>query len=419
MSTIKNVFRKNALVKALSVAALLAGSTLVHAETIVEENFNGNLGIFTGTGRVSTSGFDALLRGGDNSAITSNLISLSGYSNISVSYERNTSGIDFFESFSVEYSINGGAFVTIEEDDDVSGVNTVALPSSVNGQNLTLRFSIDASSYFETLEVDDVIVSGTADGSSGGGGTGGGEGGSLPVVDSVEVNGPFTSVEDRNTGADGEAWVVRPSNLGQDGLLHPVFLWGPGGGTGPEDYDFFLDRVASHGFVVYSHVSSGQGTEMEEGLDWLEQQNNNPSSPYYQRLDLSSIAAGGHSLGSVTTFAIADDPRLSTTVHVAGGSFDGNGYQSLRNPAIYIAGEDDTIATSNVIRDFENTNNVPVFYTLLDDTDHILATRNGQAAIVAWLRWHLAGETFRDVDFLTPNTCYFCIPPYNSQIKNW
>ncbi len=416
-----NPAHSKTLLALASATALLATTAFAQAQTtIVEETFDGNLGIFTGTGRVSTSGFDALLRGGANSAITSNLINLSGYTNISVSYERNTSGIDFFESFSVEYSINGGSFVTIEEDNSASGVNSVSLPSTADGQNLTLRFSIDASSYFETLEVDDVIVSGTADGggNGGGGGTGGGEGGALPPVNSVAVNGPFNTQEDRNTGPTGSAWVVRPSNLGQDGIDHPIFVWGPGAGTGPAEYDFFLERVASHGFVVYSIVSTGDGDEMIDGLDWLLAQNSNPSSPYFGHLDADNIAFGGHSRGSLSTFGAADDPRLTTTIHVAGGSFDGQGAFNLRNPALYVAGEDDFLATPNVEEDYDVTS-VPVFFTTIDDTDHIMATRNGQEVIVDWLRWHLAGEDFRSANFIDFFTCAYCSTPYTTEFKNW
>ena len=43
----------------------------------------------------------------------------------------------------------------------------------------------------------------------------------------------------------------------------------------------------------------------------------------------------------ISTFAVASDPRLKTTIHVAGGSFDGQGSRNLRNPTIYICGENE------------------------------------------------------------------------------
>ncbi|WP_461423494.1 poly(ethylene terephthalate) hydrolase family protein [Ketobacter sp.] len=239
----------------------------------------------------------------------------------------------------------------------------------------------------------------------------------LPAVSSVEAAGPYTPTIDKNVGSSREGWVAYPQNIGQDGVKHPVLIWGPGGGTGPAEYDWFLNRLASHGFIVYSEVSTGNGTEMKSAMTWLQQQNDNPSSPLYQNINVSRIAAGGHSMGSITTFAMADDPRLTTTIHVAGGSFDGNGSDSLRNPTLYIGGTED-FATSNTTRDYQNTDSVPVFFTILDDTDHIAATRNGMPLITAWLRWHLAGEDERKTDFIAPD-CTYCSGIYDSEYKNW
>lgn len=387
----------------------------VFADTAFEESFDSGLGAFSGQGRVYTSGSYGLrLRGGSNSAVTSSNIDLSQYENLSISFTRETGGLDLGESYTFAYSVNGGSYTTLESVRSVNGAASFNFPSSVDGKNITLRISLDASSYFETLELDDIIISGTATGGTTPPPTGGG---SLPAVSSIEVNGPFTTTEHRNVGPAGDAWVVHPSSLASNNFLHPIFVWGPGAGTGPEDYDFFLDRIASHGFVVFSEVSTGDGDEMVDGLDWLIAENNRPSSRYYQKLDTSKIAFGGHSRGSLSTFGAAGDPRLTTTIHVAGGSFDGNGPNSLFQPTLYIAGEDDTLATPNMEEDYDNTN-VPVFFTIIDDTNHNLAARQGMPAIVAWLRWHLAGETERADMFLDFN-CYFCGTPYDSTSKYW
>ncbi|OSP42905.1 hypothetical protein B7767_13070 [Streptomyces sp. 13-12-16] len=109
----------------------------------------------------------------------------------------------------------------------------------------------------------------------------------------------------------------------------------------------------------------------------------------YGDLDTSEVASGGHSRGSIGTFDVADDPRLETTVHVAGGSSDGNGPDSLRNPALHI--DDEDFATADMERDHTRTD-VPVWFDILDGTDHVLATRKGRHVITARLRWRLADE---------------------------
>jgi len=239
-------------------------------------------------------------------------------------------------------------------------------------------------------------------------------GGSLPPVTSVEVNGPFPVTIEQNVGPN-RGWVVRPTNLGQNGLKHPIFTWGAGAGTNASNYRDHLTRIASHGFVVEAHASNGNGSDHRGAIDWLVAQNNNRNSPYYQKLDITKIASGGHSQGSISTFAMADDPRLSTTIHVAGGSFDGNGYRKLRNPTAMFLGQNDTLATPNGERDYQRST-VPTFLTVMSGVDHIQAARQALGPTVAWLRWHLAGETERRAQFVGAN-CEYCRGKYRSQSK--
>jgi hypothetical protein len=241
--------------------------------------------------------------------------------------------------------------------------------------------------------------------------------GRLPPVDNVDGPGPFETSIVMNIPPD-DGWVVYPTDLGADGVLHPIFLWGPGGGAAPSNYeDYLLRPIASHGFVVFSAVSTGNGQEMIAGLDWLIEANEQPDSPFYQKLDTAKVGAGGHSQGSVTTFAAAPDKRILTTIHVAGGSFDGNGPAALSGPTAYICGETDTLATGNCMRDYMVTT-VPVFYTLMSDVGHIPAADEGSAAIIAWLRWQLGGEEDRRSNFIGPD-CDFCTGKWVSQTKNW
>lgn len=250
---------------------------------------------------------------------------------------------------------------------------------------------------------DDVIV------------TPGNSSSTLPPAD-VHGKGPFDTEYKINYGPHSNSGVFNPKNLGQDGLKHPLFVWGCGGGSQPRAYIDHFTQMASHGFVIVAEVSTGQGRVLKDSIDWLEKQNSDPSSKFYQKLDTSKIAAGGHSMGSITTFAMADDPRLTTTIHVAGGSFNGQGSTSLRNPTLYISGETD-MARSNCERDYRNTNNVPVFFTIMDGVDHIMCAREGLPVMTAWLRWFLAGET--DLASMFFDGGEFTRGKYNGVSKGW
>jgi hypothetical protein len=382
------------------------------ATSVYSENFAAGLGTFVSTGSVSTSTGAARLSGSllTDPSLTSAPIALAGYSGISVSYTRTTSGLDLGETFTAAYSVDGGAFTTLESSRTASGATSFQLPSPVDGRTVRLRFSLDANSALETLTVDDVLVQ------AAGGGPTDPPGGTLPPVTDVSAPGPYTVTIDTTAGPGNDGWLVYPANAGQNGVNHPVLVWGPGAGSDPAAYEDMLRQWASHGFVVYSEVSSSSGDYMVDALNWIEDQNASPSSPLYQDIDTSEVAFGGHSRGSIGTFDVADEPRLETTIHVAGGSFDGNGPDNLRNPALYIGGDDD-FATSNVERDYANTD-VPVWFNILDDTDHIAATRNGQHIITAWLRWHLADETFRRTQDFLRSGCTFC-DLGEVRYKNW
>jgi len=248
--------------------------------------------------------------------------------------------------------------------------------------------------------------------------------GTLPPVDAIEIepphdviDGPFEPMQDLASGPGGRSGLFHPTELGKDGLKHPIFLWSCGGGSQPSQYVDHFNRLASHGFVIVADVSTGSGTEQIASLDWLIEENDRMGSPLYQKLDTTKVGAGGHSLGSVSTFAIGDDERLSTTIHVAGGSFDGRGSANLRNPTAFVCGQADTLATPQCMTDWQNTT-VPTFYTLMQGVDHRGAAREGLPVIIAWLRWHLGGEADRASMFLDPS-CTFCQGKWMGQNKNF
>lgn len=397
----------------LTVGALVL-ATSAHAQTtIFSETFSAGPGKFTLSGNVNTSSGNARMEGCygcTDGAITSQAISTAGFTGIRLSFDRSTYSLDSGEAGIAEYSTNGSTYTAIESVQNASGRVTFNLPSAAANQSaLRLRFRINANLSSETHTVDNVMLEGASGTAT--------PGGTLPPVTSVETDGPFTTTITQSTGPARSGWIGRPTTLGENGLKHPIFIWGPGAGAGPSNYEWLLRRLASHGFVVYSEVSTSSGSEMRAAIDWLIAENSRSASAYYQKLDTGKIAAGGHSRGSVATFAIASDPRLTTTIHVAGGSFDGLGPANLRKPAAYFCGEADTTATPNCRRDYTNTA-VPVFFTIMGNVNHTDAARSSLPATVAWLRWHLGGETSRRSMFLEPS-CYFCTGMWASQSKNW
>lgn len=323
----------------------------------------------------------------------------------------------------------GGTTVTAQ-----AGRSGAGAPAAAGGMTGSTRTSATAGSGGDTPAADstaagsggDAAAAGNAAAGSGGDTATAGDaapasaGSKLKPAMSVAEDGPYpTTLDAEADGGDG--YVVYPTDLGADGVKHPIFVWGTGSGSVPSQYEMHLKRLASHGMVVYSaDTSSVTGALLKQGLDYLFAENDRDGSPLYQKLDLTKVGVGGHSLGSLSTYEIADDPRITTTVHVDGGQFDGMGGERLHKPALFICGED-SWGTPNCNNDYDGTS-VPIFYTrimgLIGAEGHIMAADAGLEVWTAWLRWQLGGEEERRKDFLDP-MCIYCTGKYDSQSKNW
>jgi hypothetical protein len=237
-------------------------------------------------------------------------------------------------------------------------------------------------------------------------------------------------MQDLRGGPSGASGIFRPSMLGQDGLKHPVFVFGCGGGSNPTTYADLMSRIASHGFFVIAETSqiNDDGAPLKAAIDWVITENGREQSELFQKLDTSKIGLGGHSIGSANSFIVGPDPRLTTTIHIAGGSLDmagdinaattGSGGKALTHPVAYVCSEMDQFGNvEKTQKDYDQTS-VPAWMTVMTGVDHVAATREGMPAIVAWLRWHLAGETERKSAFLD-SMGEFMTGKYKSKSKNW
>ena len=253
---------------------------------------------------------------------------------------------------------------------------------------------------------------------------------SLPAVSSTDGDGPFKTKAELNSGPSKTSGVFRPTEVGKNGVKHPIFIFGCGGTTTPATYQEDLSRIASHGFVVVGEVAEigDNGAPLKTAIDWVIAENARADSALYQHLDTTKIALGGHSIGSVNSFYIASDPRLTTTIHIAGGSLDnvrdpfaattGMGGAKLVHPVAYVCSKSDTFGNvEKTEKDYTNTK-APAFMTVINGADHISATKDGLPVIIAWLRWQLAGETDRRASFLDAKGT-FSTGRFVSKSKNW
>lgn len=246
--------------------------------------------------------------------------------------------------------------------------------------------------------------------------------GGWPTVDPAVV-GPFETVTESNVGpAAGEGedgdpvafTVFRPSDLTASGRCHPVVTWGNGTGSNPGLYKVLLNHLASHGFIVVAsdspNVAQGDPPPMVAGVTWLVAENENPDSPYFQRVDTSHVGATGHSQGGFATTQAGADSHITTIAPLCGASPQRN----LHGPALLLCGGADEVVDCEGIANALEAIDQPAMlanYITADHADWVTFRGTSlspmEVATVAWMRTHLMDDVALRPWFYGPD-CKLC-----------
>jgi dienelactone hydrolase len=219
--------------------------------------------------------------------------------------------------------------------------------------------------------------------------------------------GPYAEIEVQK---DADHWIYYPRDLGRDGLLHPVVIWGNGTWVRPEHYEPLLQHLAKQGFIVAAAYTSnaGSGREMLAGLDKLTRLNQDEESPFYRHVDVGTVASMGHSQGGGGALQAGHDQRVDTVVALEPFLGDAAG---VHGPAFFVAGErDTTIPPATVRQRFDASTDIPAAYAEFAGADHITPMLDAGAMrgpITAWLRWHLMVDAVAKRQFVGEN-CAYC-----------
>ncbi len=349
-------------IKSLLAAALLTSAAGAHAQVaLFQENFSAGLGAFTAIGTVNTGSGAAVLQGCygcTDAVITSRAISTQGFTNLSVSFDRVSAGLDYGEAGVAEYSIDGSSWNALESTRaTTTGRVSVNLPANAAGQaGLRIRFRIDASLSSETYSIDNIQLTGT----SGDTGTPTDPGstnpfarGPAPTATLLEAStGPFTytstSVSSAAASGFGGGTIYHPTNVtgpfatiaispGYTGTQSSMSWWGP--------------RLASHGFVVitidtnsvYDQPAS-RATQLMAALRQLVTLSNTSSHPIYRKVDPNRLGVMGHSMGGGgSLIAARDNPSLKAAIPLAPWNSSSN-FSSVQVPTLVVACESDSVA---------------------------------------------------------------------------
>ncbi|MEV0341796.1 hypothetical protein AB0H49_22500 [Nocardia sp. NPDC050713] len=131
-----------------------------------------------------------------------------------------------------------------------------------------------------------------------------------PIEAKNQVQGPWAVSQTVSTEAcDREQRLCDiwyPSDLGanplpgqQDGFKHPVIAWANGSGQTPAVYAYYLQHLASWGFIVVASRDdqTGDGGTTADAATYIFEQDKLPSSVFHDKVDTTNVGAAGHSQG--------------------------------------------------------------------------------------------------------------------------
>lgn len=425
--------RRGAFIACVSLALV---SSFAHADVLLQENFDGTLGQFTSVGSVSVTTSGARMAGsfgGTDGAITSAAISTVGFTALSLSYTRTTTGLDSGEAGILEYSTNGTTYTSLGSTQSASGPVTVGLPAAAENQaGLRLRWRVNASSSSEYYTVDSIQLQGT-------GGTScepncpptGNpyQRGPAPTTSTLDAtSGSFTvdSVTVSSTAANGYGGgtIYYPVNTTEGpfaaiavipGYLSPqssIQQWGP--------------RLASWGFVVItittnsgSDQPSSRATQLVAALDQVVSYSNSTTHAIRGKVDPTRLGVAGWSMGGGGSLIALDrnPTKLKAGMMFAPWNSSTN-FSGVNQPALIFACESDgTAPVSSHALPFYNSipSSNDKAFAEVNNGSHSCANdpRNNSGRLgrygVSWMKRFLDDDT-RFTEFL-------CGAPHSSVIS--
>ena len=222
------------------------------------------------------------------------------------------------------------------------------------------------------------------------------------------VAGPWAVSTATVTVSSGTFELYYPTDLGAGGVDHPIITWGNGTNATPANYPGLLNRLASWGFVVVASTSTatGSGDEVLAGANYMVNQNGDPSSVFYQRLDPSRVGAAGHSQGASGALnATTKSNGLITSTVVFNlpnpiwvSAQHKTDFTKIVRPVLFLTGSRDTlISSASGNTGYYNQVAGPAAKAVLGGADHNTVQNTGGGYLgylVAWFDYTLRGDTY-------------------------
>ena len=224
---------------------------------------------------------------------------------------------------------------------------------------------------------------------------------------------PTTSIATANVeqvvlqSASGQQTVFYPTALKSSNTTYPVIAWANGTMCPNSLYTNLLMQIAEGGYIVVANdeTMAADGTAQLASVDFILEQNNDSSSVFYKKVNVSKIGLAGHSQGGRGSVnAAAANSRVVCVLSLAGSNYIEEA-ELLSAPTFFITGTRDMVVSSSQwVKPAYDVCKGPAVYASLDGAIHTTcstdaAKYSGYAVkwFDAWLKGDKAAmNTFRN-----------------------
>lgn len=196
-----------------------------------------------------------------------------------------------------------------------------------------------------------------------------------------------------------------PAQLEDSGDQWPAVVFVNGTGVYAAKYPALFRHLASWGFIVLGNEDPGtfSGDSTDATLAWLLEQNGDPDSVFYQKVDTAHMGLSGHSQGGVGVFnAISEQPNgglytcavsLSPTQEDLAAALN-IPYDPSKTviPTLVLAGTSNDVITPEGMEKLYGKLGGPKAMALRTDTDHGSMLYSGDGYVTAWMMYWLRGD---------------------------
>lgn len=196
-----------------------------------------------------------------------------------------------------------------------------------------------------------------------------------------------------------------PTELEDSEEQWPAVVFVNGTGVYASKYPALFRHLASWGFIVLGNEDPGtfSGDSADATLAWLLEENEDPDSIYYQKVDTAHLGLSGHSQGGVGVFnavseqahggmytcAVSLSPTQEDLAQALKIPYDPS---KTAIPTLVLAGTNNDVITPEGMEKLYVKLGGPKVMALRADTDHGQMLYTGDGYVTAWFRYWLQGD---------------------------